>query len=153
MGGTKALRSRRIYNELSVLSCDIDFILEKKDYIHEVTINECTDIFEFKLLKNYPFSPPILYINNVQYIELLHNYWRFFKPFYDTKSKCICESSVLCNHRWSPGFKIFDILNEIEKNKKLIKTIYKRKFVERVMNRYNIFENAIIEKTKDFIIT
>ena len=55
MGGTKALRSRRIYNELSVLSCDIDFILEKKDYIHEVTINEGTDIFEFKLLKNYPF--------------------------------------------------------------------------------------------------
>ena len=150
------VRHRRIYNELSELNSGIDFIFEKnniqRDSIHQVTMEKDGDTYEFKLLITYPFTPPILYINNVEYIQQLHKYWLSFKSFYNIKSICICESTILCSNRWSPGFKIIDILNEIENTKIRIKSIYKRSYVERVMNRYNIFENGIIEKTKDFII-
>ena len=58
----------------------------------------------------------------------------------------------MCGNKWSPAYKIVNIINETDNFKILFKDIYKRKYVVPILNKYNIFETGITEKIKNFII-
>jgi hypothetical protein len=56
--------SRRINNELSRLDDTYSFDFEKiDDGEYEITFFINRDIYTFKLLKTYPFAPPIIKVN------------------------------------------------------------------------------------------
>tara|TARA_B100001248_G_C27159863_1_gene352971 strand:+ start:197 stop:655 length:459 start_codon:yes stop_codon:yes gene_type:complete len=111
------------------------------------------DTYEFKLLKTYPFTPPILYVNYIEYIKLIHSYWHLFKMDEIRGTTCICEKTLLCSNNWTPSINIKIILKEVLSTKAYFKTIYKLKYITPILNNNNIFENAIGDKIKNFILT
>lgn len=144
---------KRIYGEISKFDVETsNYVLEIKDEQYNIKIAYYGDVYDFKLLKNYPFTPPILYINGKEYLDLIHSYWNLFKSFYNTKEYCICNNTIMCGNKWSPAYKIVNIINETDNFKILFKDIYKRKYVVPILNKYNIFETGITEKIKNFII-
>ena len=77
---------KRIYGEISKFDVETsNYVLEIKDEQYNIKIAYYGDVYDFKLLKNYPFTPPILYINGKEYLDLIHSYWNLFKSFYNTK--------------------------------------------------------------------
>tara|TARA_Y100000816_G_C26089706_1_gene575660 strand:+ start:189 stop:644 length:456 start_codon:yes stop_codon:yes gene_type:complete len=144
---------KRIYGEISRFDVETsNYVLEKKDTNYYLKIAYLGDTYEFKLLKTYPFCPPILYINGYEYLNLMHKYWNSFDKFYNTKKCCICEKTILCGNKWSPAYKIKDIINETDQFKILFKTIYKIKYIKPLLKKYYIFEEGIINKIKEFVI-
>lgn len=144
---------KRIYGEISKFDVETsNYVLELKDEQYNIKIAYYGDVYEFKLLKNYPFTPPILYINGKEYLDLIHSYWKLFRSFYNTKQCCICNNTIMCGNKWNPAYKIINIINETDNFKILFKDIYKRKYVVPILNKYNIFETGISEKIKNFII-
>ena len=145
--------TKRVYGEISRFDVETsNYVLEKKTNKYYLKIAYYGDVYEFELLKNYPFTPPILYINGKEYLKLIHTYWKSFKRFYNIKDHCVCNDSIMCGNKWSPAYKMKDIINETHKFKILFKNIYKRKYVVPILNNYNIFENGISEKIKNFIV-
>tara|TARA_B100001057_G_C22542570_1_gene830224 strand:- start:240 stop:695 length:456 start_codon:yes stop_codon:yes gene_type:complete len=144
---------KRVYGEISRFDVETsNYILEKKNHEYNLKIAYYGDFYEFTLLKTYPFTPPILYINGKEYLNLIHKYWKSFDSFYNIKKSCVCHSTIVCRDKWSPAYKIVNVINETDNFKILFKNIYKRKYVVPILNKYNIFENAIIDKIKNFII-
>ena len=117
-----------------------------------ITIYYDNDEYQFKLLKTYPFTPPILYVNNIECIKLLHNYWNLFKMNSIPGNTCICETTSLCGNNWSPCINIEIILKEIYSFKSYFKILYKLKYIAPILKKYNIFENAINDKIKKYIL-
>jgi len=81
------------------------------------------------LPSNYPFTPPLLKVNNIQYIQYLETEFKKVKPFL-TQYKispyncCLCCSSVTGDN-WTPCYGIKEVLNEYNKYNELLQMIHK----------------------------
>jgi len=81
------------------------------------------------LPSNYPFTPPLLKVNNIQYIRYLETEFKKVKPFL-TQYKispyncCLCCSSVT-GDKWTPCYGIKEVLNEYNKYNELLQMIHK----------------------------
>jgi ubiquitin-protein ligase len=81
------------------------------------------------LPSNYPFTPPLLKVNNIQYIRYLETEFKKVKPFL-TQYKispyncCLCCSSVTGDN-WTPCYGIKEVLNEYNKYNELLQMIHK----------------------------
>lgn len=77
-----------------------------------LTVNEKT--LQFKLTPDYPFKPPQLFVNNINYIsrhkDKYLNYKKLFRYIKKCELVCPCCDTILCN--WSPGNNIKQLLDE-----------------------------------------
>ena len=106
---------KRIMNEINLMVMKYpDEEINVKYKLGEQTIKFQNKTFI--LSKMYPFTKPILLINDRPYYEYTKtNSLRIMKLLIEYKgSDCICCSSVLCN--WSPAYGFHSILNEITAN-------------------------------------
>ena len=90
--------------------------------------------------KNYPFSKPIVIINNLEYFiyrQIDLKYEKFLN------GKCLCCNSILCN--WSPYFTIFDIFKEIYDLFLIKCRILKIKLCEKVVDKIFGFYLPIVD--------
>tara|TARA_X000001036_G_C20687562_1_gene808247 strand:- start:2573 stop:3034 length:462 start_codon:yes stop_codon:yes gene_type:complete len=106
----------------------------------------------FKIFPDYPFKPPYLFINDVNYIDrhkIMHvSYKDLLNSYSDTYSECPCCDTVLCN--WSPGNMLIDVLQEyfIRENKyNKIKT----RLVLNILQSQLPFDDFIISQLINFI--
>jgi len=81
------------------------------------------------LPSNYPFTPPLLKVNNIQYILYLETEFKKVKPFLNQYkispyNCCLCCSSVT-GDKWTPCYGIKEVLNEYNKYNELLQMIHK----------------------------
>ncbi len=148
--------TRRIQKELEELSCTYlvhEFDMNSPSSIISITIEYDYDIYLFRIPKFYPFKPPILHINGMNIIELLHKYQKFLETIgIEKQLECICIKSLFCSNNWSPKIKIEDLIQEVQKEKRLIKHKYKCIFIKPLLIKNNIYENGILNTIISFYI-
>ena len=148
--------TRRIQRELEELSCSYlvhEFDMASQSSIVSITIEHDYDIYIFRIPKFYPFKPPILHINGINIIENLHKYRKFLQKIgVEKQLECICIKSLFCSNNWSPKIKIEDLIQEVQKEKHLIKQKYKSRFIIPILLKNNIHENGIFSTIISFYI-
>ena len=100
--------------DIPVMFIDYNIEKEKLFFIASFLYDKytCVIMLDFKGA-NYPFKEPQVKINGIyDYKNLLAVDETWTRRL--GLEGCLCCSSILC--RWSPQFKIIDILNEIHKN-------------------------------------
>jgi hypothetical protein len=90
------------------------------------------------LPSNYPFTPPLLKVNNIQYIRYLENEFKKVKPFLiqykiSPYNCCLCCSSVTGDN-WTPCYGIKEVWDEYNKYNELLKIIHKTKLYLNELN-------------------
>jgi len=98
------------YNLINVIKLHID-----KNEMHFIIEKNNGTVLKFILSNKYPFEPPKVLVNSNYYYNILQNPCspkinRFLKKY---KIRCMCCSSVICDNRWSPAYRIEHILDEI----------------------------------------
>lgn len=147
---------RRIQKEIEELSFlyiihDVN-IPSKADNIN-ITIEHDNDIYIFEIPKYYPFKPPVLLLNGVNIITVLHNYQNFLLDIGVKKyTECICIKSLFCSNNWSPKLKIQDLVQEVQREKWLIQEKYKTRFISPILLKNNIYETGILNTIISFYI-
>ena len=112
---------QRLNKELSTIRefTNRYYINLKKDniniYFENIIRENPTVKVSLVLNDNYPFSCPIVYINDKEYLDLLKSVCNIDK--YKYKNNCIYCNSIVCPDKWKPAKKIKDILKEIIDNK------------------------------------
>ena len=127
---------------------DNDISTDEKNHINELYIDNKT----VYIPRDYPFKPPKIFIDNKSYISLLSEISQYY--FQELKKMgviCLCCESILCSNRWSPGFKIINILDEYEYNKKIIIKLIRGRYLLEICKKFNISSYEIINKIKSFI--
>jgi len=110
---------------------------------------QIADGLTITLLSNYPFTPPLLKVNNIQYIQYLEHEFKKVKPFL-TQYKisiyncCLCCSSVT-GDKWSPCYGIKDVLDEYNKYNQLLQLIHKTQLCLNKLNMDDLVYSNIIE--------
>ena len=152
---------RRINNELNRLDDTYCFEFEKiDDDEYEITFFINTDIYTFKLLKTYPFAPPIIKINGRDYYELIHKCIKLTNKYIADNGKdtclknknCLCCTSYGCKTNWSPAICLKDIIQEIIIFKKHFYDLYKVKYVSKILENKYIHEKGIKNIIIKFLI-
>ena len=124
-----------------------------KPYLIGFNLNLENNIITFKILKNYPFTPPIVYINNINYLDMLYfNDTYFNNKLNSIGIKCLCCQTKLCPNNWGPSMRIKDIITEYQNNKKIICKIKNHKYLN-LINSSNdfILPPEIIGKISEFM--
>ena len=110
-----------------IKSTIIDIISKNNPIIKNTMFNSDTVIFLIKVSDNkisypihismtdyYPFKPPKVRINYMDFFDILpHSLYetKYFKQVF--KKECLCCSSILCYNNWGPKFGFINILTEI----------------------------------------
>uniref|UniRef100_A0A6C0LK22 Uncharacterized protein n=1 Tax=viral metagenome TaxID=1070528 RepID=A0A6C0LK22_9ZZZZ len=116
------LNIRRFRKDLS----DTPFTYNVQDKL--VTANIDGKEHKFKI-EHYPFSPPIIWINDkrLSYSSMCYppRLWKTYNETYNKFKGCICCNNKLCENNWSPVFRITDLLNEYRDFENTLKLIAK----------------------------
>ena len=90
--------------------------------------------------KNYPFTAPTVFINDLPYDSfLLCKSQRITKYIRDHFNiSCLCCSSVITRHNWSPCYCILKIIQEINQVNMTKKTIKYSFGVEDIAKKHNL---------------
>ena len=91
-------------------------------------------VFEFNENTQYPFRPPIIKIQNQNYLQLLNIDFRYLKKF-NVKTECLCCSSLICKNIWSAHNNIAIILNEIKTNLNLKLRVQDHKMCKYIIDK------------------
>lgn len=146
------ITNKRIHKEISELMDDytLHFHNNINDYRDkrlslEIYLNSNT-VIEFLINKTYPFSPPIVFINNKRYpyyiTELSIDIQKYLK--YRKNDHCLCCFSITCNNKWLPNYKILYIINEIKYIHLLIFNYYQKKLTDKLCIKKNIVDMNIL---------
>ncbi len=86
--------------------------------------------YSFIINHNYPFQPPELLINNIPYKKFLINSTIKYRQLFTKMSGlvCLCCQNILSKEKWSPGYTLIHVVNEIN----LFRT-YKKNIVNKIM--------------------
>jgi hypothetical protein len=90
------------------------------------------------LPSNYPFTPPLLKVNNIQYVRYLEHEFKKVNSFLKQYkilpyNCCLCCSSVTGDN-WSPCYGIKEVLDEYNKYNELLNLIHKTKLYLNELN-------------------
>ena len=152
--------TRRINNELNRLDDTYCFNFKKIEDEYEITFFINTDIYTFKLLKTYPFAPPIIKVNGNDYYELIHNCIKLTNKYIADNGKdsclksknCMCCGSYGCKINWSPAICLKDIIQEIIIYKNHFCDLYKLKYLRKILENKSIHETGIKNIIIQFIV-
>lgn len=153
--------NRRILKEIKLLkeeketqSClqntnikNINYREDDKNIIVEID-----NKFKFVLSRNYPFNPPELFINGLNYITMLQQSHSFVNAKLSEKGiACLCCESILCKNNWNVTNTMKNILEEYKRNQILLLSIYKQRYVPEICSKYEIDCYELIEMIQGFI--
>jgi len=101
------------------------------------------------LPSNYPFTPPLLKVNNIQYIRYLETEFKKVKPFLNQYkispyNCCLCCSSVTGDN-WTPCYGIKEVLNEYNKYNDLLQLIHKTIIYLNELNMDDLIQYTIAQ--------
>ncbi len=108
--------------------------LYKEKYVGEIQENKIiiSPTIYIKIPPNYPFNCPLLYVNNVDHVNLLTKRYSKYKTFinkYKIQIVCFCCGTLACN--WSPCNTCYDLYHEyINYNKQLKQIAAMKTFVD-----------------------
>ena len=111
-------------------------LFPKNEY--EIKIHFKNRIITFLIKKNYPFTGPIVKINQ----NILNNSYGI---------NCLCCSSLSCPNIWKPAKSLLNYIYEIETNINIVENIVAIKYTYIVCKSKNIFCNEIPEYICKFI--
>ena len=140
---------KRINREIKELSKIYKYI--DKSYDESIPTKKIVlefDIYKFVVNKFYPFKPPTLYINNIDYQTMIFTNDDLFitDRLKKQKIRCLCCSTLLCTNNWSPAKKLIHIINEYKINKRIMKQIRDEKYV------YYVTKDRLPQEIIDIII-
>ena len=124
---------------------NLPVIVENDKYENMLISNGVT----LTLPSNYPFTPPLLKVNNIQYIRYLETEFKKVKPFL-TQYKispyncCLCCSSVTGDN-WTPCYGIKEVLNEYNKYNDLLQLIHKTIIYLNELNMDDLIQYTIAQ--------
>ena len=130
--------NKRIESELVLLISKFSNIsFHKNNY--DLTLNIKIKNINMKLLLiNYPTKAPFVIINNIEYFNIINTL--FFKKYLcEILSKnfiCMRVISKLSYWKWSPFFKLTDVINEILYIINIKKRIVKRFLADKICDKY-----------------
>ncbi len=143
----KSLLAKRIKYELSNLKnsgivnnyCDFIITKNNKDGLN-VKFISCRDnlLYNFIVPSNYPFSAPVLELNNKPYSYYLSFYFNNCKDMfhkYKGKKCFCCETALYCNN-WNHTFTFKDIINEVNKFHKECREITDNVIINVIKRKY-----------------
>ena len=114
------LNIRRFRKDLN----DTPFTYNAQDKL--VTANIDGKEHKFKI-EHYPFRPPTIWINDTPLSYSPSGYpprlWKMYNEKYNKFKGCICCNNKQCEDKWSPVFKITDLLNDHRDFKNTLKLI------------------------------
>jgi len=97
------------------------------------------NVYSFMIDEYYPFKPPKIEINFINYSEFLRTSPLFSKILHKIHNiNCFCCSSITCLDNWSPSHTINHIILEIRKYKKYKKHLIYKILVDKIKNKYLI---------------
>ena len=116
-------------------------------------LNIENNILKFKIPNRYPFTPPKMYINNINYLDMLYfNNAYFINKLNSIGKKCLCCETKLCPNNWRPSIRIKDIISEYLRNKQIIMKIMGEKYLNLINTSKNcILPPEIIDKICHFM--
>lgn len=130
--------NKRIESEVILLFSkfkNISFI--KNNYDFELNI-KIKNFYIFMKLINYPTKAPYVTVNGVDYFDLINTI--FFKKYLceilSSQFVCMRIISKLSYWKWSPFFKLTDIINEINYTMDIKKRIIYRFFIDKICDKY-----------------
>jgi len=146
------------------ISIEMVGLFQQYDEI-QITKKENKTILEietrkFIICNQYPFRPPILYINNMLYLNYLKtNSPRVVEKIKkynhngNTSSICNCLycNHILLNTNWSPTYHIEKIMNEIDKVN-IVKRNIKYEIIIEEISAKRYISDYIEEKIKEYLI-
>ena len=122
----------------------ISLVYQNKKYLlyMEDKINYKYNKYCFILNENYPFSPPMLEINNIPYKQFLISKTQKYNKLMKQMSglECMCCNNILCNDRWSPAITITKIVDEINIFRNYKKNIIYKIMIDKIKDKYLIFD-------------
>ena len=164
---SKITLNKRILKELldltknhntNIIINDKSLILNINKYkFDKITINESFDEVQqidfinknikisFLLTSFYPFNPPKnIYVNNYDYIQLLHFSHKDLRHL-GFNNTCLCCNSLSCTNNWSPGLRFNLLLDEIIKNMELKQFNFYYKFIKIIEKKYLIDDISLLK--------
>jgi ubiquitin-protein ligase len=123
------------FNSLSVSSHNNYYHILVKDK-NNYKYNE----YCFILDNNYPFKPPKLLINNINYKKFcMRSSNLYYDLFYKISGiRCMCCYNLLAYDKWSPGNKLVDVIKEINTFRQYKKNLIYKIMVDKIKNKYLI---------------
>jgi ubiquitin-protein ligase len=99
--------------------------------------NDYIVLIEINFPKEYPFRPPAVKINNIDYMDLLiiSESWKFDIL---VNKKCLCCSTLLCRNNWHACANIVTLLTEIIDNLELKLRFNEIAHVKKIKEKYLI---------------
>jgi len=97
------------------------------------------NVYSFIINENYPFKPPIIEINFVNYSVFLKTSQlssMILRKMHNIN--CLCCNTITCHSNWSPSHTINHIILEIRKYKRYKKHIIYKIFADKIKNKYLI---------------
>ena len=124
---------------------NLPVIVENDKYENMLISNGVT----LTLPSNYPFTPPLLKVNNIQYIRYLETEFKKVKPFLNQYkispyNCCLCCSSVTGDN-WTPCYGIKEVLNEYNKYNDLLQLIHKTIIYLNELNMDDLIQYTIAQ--------
>ena len=100
-------------------------------------INDYIVLIDISFPKTYPFRPPTVKINNIDYMDLLKisESWKFDIL---VNKKCLCCSTLLCRNNWHACANIVTLLIEIIDNLELKLRFNELRHVKKIKLKYLI---------------
>lgn len=136
---------KRLKNELDRMYANYDQIdveITEKDEvkvnIYKILPDNQFHRYEFIIIRDYPFRPPIIFFQGRPYLEFLKS-----NPGKDifrkvTGLSCFCCFSVNCADNWSPGITLDKIIAEIHVIKKKKRDLINKILADKIKAKYLI---------------
>ena len=108
---------------------------------------------QFKVTPDYPFKPPQLFVNDINYIsrhkDKYLKYKKLFKYIKKYEMSCPCCDTILCN--WSPGNTLKQLLDEYLRKEDLYLNM--ETFISLSIVKYQLpFDGLIIQYITLYLI-
>lgn len=106
---------KRVNKEIELLKEKYNILNYSENY-NEIIIHIDYDNIKIILNDHYPFKPPKMYINDIDYIQYLVNLQNTkADKLKELDEICLCCKTILCHNNWKPAFKITQIIDEYDR--------------------------------------
>ena len=145
---------KRITKELERDFKNIDYsliIYHPNKRFMEVKFPLLNNLLVFRIFPSYPFKPPKLFVNEINYINRHRYMYIQYKPILlelNSREECPCCNTILCD--WSPGYTLYQIINEFI-SKETIYIKVKNYLSFRIVYKQFPFDHLIFHKIISFL--